>query len=105
MSTLVDYKPREIVDNASTARAPLRAGHVHGRRFRLNLAGFAIAPGLAREEGSGLLLLLLLGAVLQKRLHDKLMKTDMLGSGLVHGTTIETYQAPAEMRASSKSLT
>ena len=54
MSTLVDYKPREIVDNASTARAPLSAGHVHGRRFWLNLADFAISPGLGRSRGSSL---------------------------------------------------
>jgi len=36
-------------------------------------------------------------AALQKQLHDKLTKTDMLGAGLMHGTTIETYQAPAEL--------
>ena len=46
MSTLVAYKPREIVDNASTARAPLSPGHVHGRRFWLNLAEEEGARGI-----------------------------------------------------------
>ena len=54
MSTLVAYKPREIVDNASTARAPLSAGHVHGRRFWLILEGLAVVPGLARSRGDSL---------------------------------------------------
>ena len=61
MSTLVAYKPREIVDNASTARAPLSAGHVHGRRFRLNLAPLLSPLGLLDHAATRVVVVVVVG--------------------------------------------